>query len=72
MIAAGTSPYSDHAREIPHILHGASAAGNYKIRDSLKIMIGGNAVNPEACAFVGADAWSKNAAEAVKTCGAWV
>jgi methanogenic corrinoid protein MtbC1 len=41
-------------------------------RESVKIMIGGNAVNPEACAFVGADAWSKNAAEAVKTCGAWV
>jgi methanogenic corrinoid protein MtbC1 len=42
------------------------------LRDSLKVTIGGNAVNPEACAFVGADAWSKNAAEAVKTCGSWV
>jgi methanogenic corrinoid protein MtbC1 len=42
------------------------------LRDSLKVTIGGNAVSPEACAFVGADAWSTNAAEAVKTCGAWV
>jgi methanogenic corrinoid protein MtbC1 len=37
-----------------------------------KVIIGGNAVNPEACSYVGADAWSKNAAEAVKTCGTWV
>jgi methylmalonyl-CoA mutase cobalamin-binding domain/chain len=42
------------------------------LRDSLKVTIGGNAVSPEACAFVGADAWSKNAAEAVKICGSWV
>jgi methanogenic corrinoid protein MtbC1 len=42
------------------------------IRDSVKIIIGGNAVNQEACAYVGADAWSKNAAEAVKTCGSWI
>jgi methanogenic corrinoid protein MtbC1 len=42
------------------------------LRDSVKIEIGGNAVNAEACTFVGADAWSKNAAEAVKICGTWV
>jgi methanogenic corrinoid protein MtbC1 len=42
------------------------------LRETVKIMIGGNAVNPEACAYIGADSWSKNAAEAVKTCGAWV
>jgi methanogenic corrinoid protein MtbC1 len=42
------------------------------LRDSVKIIIGGNAVNQEACTHVGADAWSKNAAEAVKVCGAWV
>jgi methanogenic corrinoid protein MtbC1 len=42
------------------------------LRDSVKIIIGGNAVNQEACTYVGADAWSKNAAEAVKTCGSWV
>ena len=42
------------------------------VRDGVKIIIGGNAVNPEACTYVGADAWTRNAAEAVKTCGAWV
>jgi methylmalonyl-CoA mutase cobalamin-binding domain/chain len=42
------------------------------VRDKVKIIIGGNAVNQESCAYIGADAWSKNAAEAVKTCGAWI
>ena len=42
------------------------------LRDGVKVIIGGNAVNPEACAFAGADAWTRNAAEAVKTCGGWV
>ena len=41
------------------------------VRDGIKVIIGGNAVNPEACAYAGADAWSRNAAEAVKTCGTW-
>ena len=41
------------------------------VRDGIKIIIGGNAVNPEACAYSGADAWTRNAAEAVKTCGGW-
>jgi methanogenic corrinoid protein MtbC1 len=36
------------------------------LRDGLKITIGGNAVNEEVCRYVDADAWSKNAAEAVK------
>jgi methanogenic corrinoid protein MtbC1 len=42
------------------------------LRDCVKIIIGGNAVNQEACTHAGADAWSKNAAEAVKVCGSWV
>jgi len=42
------------------------------VRDGLKVIIGGNAVNEEACKFIGADAWSRNAAEAVKTCGSWL
>ena len=42
------------------------------LRDDVKIIIGGNAVNPEACTYVGADSWTRNAAEAVKTCGSWV
>ncbi|MCL2493396.1 MAG: cobalamin-dependent protein [Clostridiales bacterium] len=36
------------------------------LRDKVKVMIGGNAVSEEACAFVGADYWSKNAATSVK------
>jgi methanogenic corrinoid protein MtbC1 len=40
-------------------------------RDSLKITIGGAAVNQQVCAYTGADAWSKNAAEAVKLCLSW-
>jgi methanogenic corrinoid protein MtbC1 len=42
------------------------------LRDRVKIIIGGNAVNQESCTHVGADAWSKNAAEAVKTCSSWI
>jgi len=42
------------------------------LRDGVKVIIGGNAVNQESCTFSGADAWSKNAAEAVKTCGSWI
>lgn len=36
------------------------------LRDKVKVMIGGNAVSEETCAFVGADYWSKNAATSVK------
>ena len=36
------------------------------LRDSIKVMIGGNAVNAEVCEHVGADYWSNNAAAAVK------
>jgi len=36
------------------------------LRDSVKVMIGGNAVNAEVCEHVGADYWSNNAAAAVK------
>lgn len=42
------------------------------LRDKVKIAIGGNAATAEACEYVGADYWSKNAAEAVKVCGKWV
>ena len=36
------------------------------LRDSVKVMIGGNAVSAETCEHVGADYWSKNAAASVK------
>jgi methanogenic corrinoid protein MtbC1 len=48
------------------------ALKNAGLRDGVKIIIGGNAVNHEACGHVGADAWSQNAAEAIKTCRAWI
>jgi methanogenic corrinoid protein MtbC1 len=41
------------------------------LREGLKITIGGNAVNEEICRYVGADAWSKNAREAVKIFETW-
>ena len=37
-----------------------------------KIVIGGNPVTKEACEFVGADAFTTNAAEGVKICQGWV
>ncbi|MCL2579281.1 MAG: cobalamin-dependent protein [Oscillospiraceae bacterium] len=42
------------------------------LRGGVKVAIGGNAVSQESCQYIGADAWSKNAAESVKTCGGWV
>jgi methanogenic corrinoid protein MtbC1 len=41
------------------------------LREGLKITIGGSAVNEEVCRYVGADSWSKNAAESVKVFDAW-
>jgi methanogenic corrinoid protein MtbC1 len=41
------------------------------LREGLKISIGGNAVNEEVCRYVGADAWSRDATEAVKILEAW-
>jgi methanogenic corrinoid protein MtbC1 len=37
-----------------------------------KIIIGGNPVTSESCEFVGADAFTTNAAEGVKICQEWV
>ncbi|QSX08355.1 cobalamin-dependent protein [Alkalibacter rhizosphaerae] len=42
------------------------------VRDSVKIIIGGNPVTKEACEHIGADAFTTNAAEGVKTIQAWV
>jgi methanogenic corrinoid protein MtbC1 len=41
------------------------------LREGLKITVGGNVVNEEICRYVGADAWSKNAIEAIKIFEAW-
>jgi methanogenic corrinoid protein MtbC1 len=42
------------------------------LRGGVKVIIGGNAASEDACSYVGADSWTRNAAEAVKTCGGWV
>lgn len=42
------------------------------VRDSVKIIIGGNPVTKEACEQIGADAFTTNAAEGVKIAQAWV
>lgn len=42
------------------------------VRDSVKIIIGGNPVTKEACDHVGADAFTTNAAKGVKITQAWV
>lgn len=42
------------------------------LRDSVKIIIGGNPVTKEACEQIGADAFTTNAAEGVKISQGWV
>ncbi|UWG99111.1 cobalamin-dependent protein [Dehalobacter sp. DCM] len=42
------------------------------LRDSVKIIIGGNPVTKEACEQIGADAFTTNAAEGVKICQGWL
>lgn len=42
------------------------------LRDSVKIIIGGNPVTKEACEQIGADAFTTNAAEGVRISTAWV
>lgn len=41
------------------------------LRDSVKVIIGGNPVTKEACEQIGADAFTINAAEGVKICLSW-
>lgn len=42
------------------------------LRENIKIIIGGNPVTEEACEYIGADAFTTNAAEGVKICQKWV
>ena len=39
--------------------------------DDVKVIIGGNPVNPEVCARVGADEWAYSPQKTVTTCKAW-
>ncbi|MHB8076637.1 cobalamin B12-binding domain-containing protein [Desulfosporosinus fructosivorans] len=49
-----------------------NALNDAGFRDSVKIIIGGNPVSKEACGQIGADAFTTNAAEGLKTCQGWV
>lgn len=42
------------------------------LRESIKIIIGGNPVTEDACKQIGADAFTINAAEGIKICQGWV
>lgn len=42
------------------------------LRNSVKIIIGGNPIIRESCEQVGADAFKTNAVEGVKICQGWV
>ncbi len=42
------------------------------VRDGVRVIIGGNPVNEDACKHIGADAFTTNAAEGVKICQGWV
>ncbi|KPU42483.1 methionine synthase [Oxobacter pfennigii] len=42
------------------------------LRNGLKIIIGGCSVSKEVCRFVGADAYTKDASDGMKTCLKWI
>lgn len=42
------------------------------LRDQVKIIVGGNLINPDSAAFIGADGHSNNAMEGLKICKAWI
>lgn len=42
------------------------------LRDTVKVIIGGNPVTLEACKQIGADAFTVNSAEGIKICQGWV
>ena len=50
----------------------ADALAAEGLREGVKIIIGGNAVSEDARSYIGADAWSKNAAESVNLCREWM
>ena len=41
------------------------------LRDQTKIIIGGAPVSPEACEYVGADAWAHNPQDTIRICSEW-
>ena len=47
------------------------ALAKANLRDGIKVIVGGNAASEKVCNYVGADAWSKNAIEAIKIFESW-
>ena len=56
---------------IPSMKRTVDAITEAGLREGLKIIIGGNAVDEKICHYVGADAWNKNAVEAVNIYKSW-
>ena len=56
---------------IPSMKRTVEAIIEAGLRENLKIIIGGNSVNEEICHYVGADAWNKNAVEAINIYKSW-
>ncbi len=42
------------------------------LRENIKIIIGGNPVTRQACEYIGADAFTRNAAEGIRICKGWI
>ncbi|MGB9792929.1 MAG: cobalamin B12-binding domain-containing protein [Thermacetogeniaceae bacterium] len=42
------------------------------LRDSLKVIVGGSHLTAEACSYIGADAFAREASEGVKKCLEWI
>ena len=50
------------------VVDALTAAG---LRDSVKVIIGGNPVSADACVLVGADEWAHSPAKTIEACKAW-
>jgi 5-methyltetrahydrofolate--homocysteine methyltransferase len=55
----------DSMKETIEAIHGAG------LRDNIKIMIGGGQIDDTVCTYTGADAYGKNAVDAVSLCKNW-
>lgn len=51
------------------VLEALTEAG---LRDKVKVIVGGNHLNEEICAYIGADSYARDASRGVKTCLEWV
>ena len=49
-----------------------AAVGEAGLRPTVKVMIGGGPINDEVCTYTQADAWGRDAQEAVALCDQWL